>query len=127
MGRDSDSMRVAAEHRAARDNLHYDWMLQSILKFRLFFVGLIFSILAFSIQFSVRADTLLVGILQAAAWGALLLAGLLALRDAGGLVTRYTEEVFEGLSTRARVVMWVLFASGMALIAAARLAGTHAP
>jgi len=33
---------------------------------------------------------------------------MLALRDAGGFVAKYTQDVFEGLSPRMRRLMWAL-------------------
>jgi hypothetical protein len=57
----------------------------------------------------------------------LLLTGMFALRDAGGLVTRNVEKVFDGLSPRARRVMWSCFILGVVLLALARLLADGPP
>lgn len=73
-----------------RDRIHYQWMLQSISRFRLFFAGLVFATLSFSVQFAIDSGNTIVNTLQSSAWICLLVTGVLALRDAGGLVSRYT-------------------------------------
>lgn len=55
------------------------------------------------------------------------LTGMFALRDAGGFVAKYTEDVFEGLSQRARWVMWACFFLGIVFLAAPRLLSGGAP
>src|SRR5437764_1422520 len=89
----------------ARGRLRYQWMLDSVSKFRLFFVGLVFAILSFSVQFSVPTTNRAAKWCQLAAWLLLLVTGTLSLRDAGGLVTKHTEDVFDGLPSRVRRFM----------------------
>ncbi len=61
---------------------------RSVSKFRLLFVGLVFAILSFSVQFSVPTANRAARGSQLAAWILLLLTGMLSLRDAGGFVAR---------------------------------------
>lgn len=82
----------------ADERVRYQWMLDSVSKFRLFFVGLVFAILSFSVQFSIVTGNRAAKGCQVAAWILLLATGMLSLRDAGGFVTRYTQDKFDGLS-----------------------------
>jgi hypothetical protein len=105
----------------ARERLRYQWMLDSVSKYRLFFAGLVFATLSFSVQFSSPTTSRAPKWVQFAAWVFLLITGVLALRDAGGLVSRVTEDVFEGLSPKWRKAMWVFFLSALALLMTARM------
>ncbi len=95
-------------------------MLEAITKFRLFFAGLVFAILAFSVQFSVHSSNPLAKWFQASSWVFLIITGIFALRDAGGFVTKYTEKVFEGLSIKNRQRMWAFFLLSIVLLAISR-------
>jgi hypothetical protein len=119
----AEGLQLEAEQRAALERVHREWQLQSILKFRLFFAGLVFAILAFSIQVPIKtAPPPSVGwTLQVAAWASLLISGMLALRDAGGFVSALTEAAITGLQRRGRAAMYVLFSLGMMCLAAARI------
>ena len=52
---------------------------------------------------------------------------MLALRDAGGFVAKYTQDVSEGLSPTIRRFMWVCFFLGVVLLAATRLISDGVP
>jgi hypothetical protein len=108
----------------ARDRLRYQWMLDSVSKFRLFFAGLVFATLSFSVQFSVASTNRVANWSQFVAWLLLLLTGVLSLRDAGGLVAKNTQDVFEGLSPALRRCMWACFLLAMILLMGARLLST---
>src|SRR5207245_4871214 len=68
----------------ADERVRYQWMLETLGKFRLFFAGLVFAMLSFSVQFSIVTANRAVTWCQFAAWLLLLVTGALALRDAGG-------------------------------------------
>src|SRR5689334_22832219 len=104
-----DKAAKAQDELTTRDRLRYQWMLDSVSKFRLFFVGLVFAMLSFSIQFSVVSANRALKWCQLAAWLLLMATGVLALRDAGGLVSSNTEDVFDGLPRAARRIMWGCF------------------
>jgi cytochrome bd-type quinol oxidase subunit 2 len=107
-GKEADDLR-------ARERLRYQWMLDSVSKFRFFFVGLVFATLSFSLQSGVSSTNRSARLCQFAAWGLLLLTGVFALRDAGGLVSKNTEDVFDGLAPTARRVMWAAFLLALVL------------
>ena len=93
------------DDRVARDRIRYQWMLDSVSKFRLLFVGLVFAILSFSVQFSVAIANRAAKGCQLAAWILLLLTGMLSLRDAGGFVAKNTDDVFCRLQETLPVAM----------------------
>ena len=102
------------------NQIRFQAMLEGIVKFRLFFTGLVFAILAFSVQFSVHSSNPWVKWLQASSWVLLIITGILALRDAGGFKTKYTENVFQGLSEKNRRRMWAFFLLAIVLLALSR-------
>ena len=110
----------AREDQMARDRARYQWMLDSVSKFRLFFAGLVFAMLSFSVQFAVATTNRAAKGCQLAAWILLLLTGMLSLRDAGGFVTKNTQDVFEGLSPTMRRRMWACFVLAIILLMSAR-------
>ena len=111
----------AQDELIARERLRYQWMLDSVSKFRLFFAGLVFALLAFSIQFSVGSSNRAVKWCQLAAWLLLLATGTLSLRDAGGFVAKNTQDVFDGLRPNLRRIMWGCFLLALVLLMSARL------
>ena len=113
--------REAQEDLLARDRIRYQWMLDSVSKFRLFFAGLVFAMLSFSVQFSIVTANRAVTRCQFAPWLLLLVTGALALRDAGGFVTKYTQDKFEGLSSVMRWLMWGCFVLALVLLMVVRL------
>lgn len=110
------------QDRYERDRIRYQWLLDSIHKFRIFFVALVFSMLAFSVQFAIEPRNSCVNVLQVLAWAALLLCGLFALREAGGFKKINHDESFNGLPPNLRVAMWSLFVAGVVLLMVARVA-----
>jgi len=118
---DRDAIQKGEENLIARERIRYQWMLEHIAKFRFFFVALVFAMLSFSVQFSVQGTNRAGMWCQAAAWLLLLLTGVFALRDAGGLVAKYTEDAFEGLKPATRQTMWMCFLLAVVLLTVARL------
>lgn len=110
-----------AEDRYERERIRYQWMLESIHKFRLFFVGLVFSILAFSVQFSIETKDICVNLAQVSAWLTLLFCGVLALKEAGGFNLIHHDNSFDGLDKKLRIVMWSSFLLGLLLLMVARV------
>ena len=110
-----------------RERIRYQWMLESVAKFRVSFAGLAFAMLAFSIQFSIVTANRLVTWSQVAAWLLLLATGALAVRDAGGFVTKHTQDKFDGLPPAIRRLMWGGFLLAIILLMSARLLSTWAP
>jgi len=108
------------DDRVARDRIRYQWMLDSVSKFRLLFVGLVFAILSFSVQFSDPTANRGAKGCQLVAWILLLSTGMLSLREAGGFVAMNTEIVFDGLSPARRRLMWWCFLLAIVLLAGAR-------
>ena len=121
MNEKSDAEAKAREDLAARERIRYQWMLESISKFRFFFTGLVFAMLSFSVQFAVQTTDRAARWCQALSWIFLALTGMLALRDAGGLVAKNTERIFDGLDPRTRQFMWISFIFAVVLLAAARI------
>jgi len=116
-----DKAAKGQEEVTARDRLRYQWMLDSVSKFRMFFAGLVFAMLSFSVQFSVVSANRAVKGCQLAAWLLLLATGVLSLRDAGGLVAKNTENVFDGLTSGVRRIMWGCFLVALILLMSARI------
>ncbi len=121
----NDPLAALRDDRLNRDRIHYEWMLASIARFRLFFAGLVFAILSFSIQFAMvpKANASLVNTIHVIAWLLLIAVGFLALRDAGGFVSKHTEETFNGLSSCWRKAMWGMFAIALLLLISGRILG----
>src|SRR5712692_9757797 len=113
-----DAEARAREDLATQERIRYQWMLDGISKFRFFFAGLVFAVLSFSVQFAAQTKYRPARWCQALAWAFLVLSGMLALRDAGGFVAKYTQDVLEGLSPCMRRFMWAFFLLGVLLLAA---------
>jgi len=96
-------------------------MLESIYKFRQFFVAFVFAILSFSMQFPTKAKTLWVKLPEFTAWILIAATGYFALRDCGGFATKITDKVVEGLEAPQRAWMWRLFFVAMILLLFARI------
>ena len=104
----------------ARERLRYQWMLDSISKFRLFFVGLVFAMLSISVQFSVSSALPAVRWCQVAGWVLLLATAVLSLIEAGGFRAKWTEPIFDGLPCRWRIAMWASFIFALVFLMGAR-------
>lgn len=103
------------------EKTRYRVMLESIYRFRHFFVAFVFAILSFSMQFSTKATTLWVKLPEVAAWMLLAATGFFALKDCGGFADKLTDEIVEGLDSQNRALMWRLFFAAMILLLAARV------
>lgn len=53
---------------ALRDRIRYQWMLEGVSKFRLFFAGLVFAMLSFSVQFAIQTTDRAARWCEALAW-----------------------------------------------------------
>ena len=109
-----------------RERIRYQWMLESVQKFKFFFAGLVFAILSFSVQFSITPANCTIKWSQATGWACLLITGVLALKDTGGFVKIYNEKSFDGLGSNWRVLMWVLFVAAMFLLIITRIIPNNA-
>ena len=103
-----------------RDRIRYQWMLDSLFKFRLFFTALVFTILSFSIQFQVNTNDRLIIAFEIGAWILLGITGYFSLKDCGGFSSKITEQSFEGLSQKQRKAMWACFFGGLVLLMVAK-------
>lgn len=123
--RGEDPLNDEKSDRYERERIRYQWMLANVARFRLFFTGLVFALLSFSVQFSVvpKSNASVVNCIQVSAWLLLIMVGFLALRDAGGFVAQHTEDSFNGLSRGWRIAMWGMFATSLLLLALARILG----
>lgn len=122
MGWGNDSISKGQDHALESERIHYSWMLHSIQRFLLFFCGLVFAVLSFSLQVRFESLSTSARVLYTCAWIALLLIGALASRQASGFTTKDTDKSFEGLSPRWRTVMWGLFILAIALLGVAKWA-----
>ena len=127
MPRERDnSLDQSSDNMYKREQIRYQWMLESLQKFRIFFAGLVFAILSFSIQFSITSSQSPIKCFQIISWISLLGTGVLAIKDAGGFVSKYPEKSFEGLSEQWRIFMWGLFVVAMVLLILTRIIPNNA-
>jgi hypothetical protein len=63
---------------AARERIRYQWMLDSVSKFRFFFAGLVFAMLSFSVQFAIYTTDRVARWCQALSWALLAVTGMLS-------------------------------------------------
>jgi len=96
-----------------RDRIRYQTILASVFKFKFFFVGLVFAILAFSMQFPAKSNCVLIKAFEIISWILFLTTGYLALKDVGGFHARYNEKAMEGIGPKWRKLMWELFLAGI--------------
>lgn len=93
--------------------------LESAAKFRFFFVGLVFAILSFAIQFPVKSTELCLKLAEASSWGLIAITGLLALADIGGF--SLSSEPKSSLTRYARGAMWLCFLLGVVLLLTSKI------
>ena len=103
------------------EQIRYQAMLDSIYKFRLFWVGLLFAVLSFALQFPVKSTTLGVKLAEMLAWTLLFVTALFAIKDCGGFVGTITEKVTEGLRSSERRWMWRCFLAATLLLLLAKI------
>ena len=103
------------------EKTRYRVMLESIYKFQQFFVGFVFAILSFSMQFPTKATTLWVRLPEVSAWLLLAATGYFALKDCGGFASKLTDKVVEGLEPSHRARMWIFFMAAVILLLIARI------
>jgi len=103
------------------EKTRYRVMLESIYKFRQFFVAFVFAILSFSMQFPTKATTPWVKLPEVAAWILLAATGFFSLKDCGGFADKLTDKVVEGLDPPLRAWMWRLFFTAVILLLIARI------
>lgn len=94
-------------------------VLESAAKFRFFFVGLVFAILSFAIQFPVKSYELWLKLAEASSWGLIAVTGILALADIGGFSP--SPEPNLSLTKFARGAMWLCFLLGVVLLLTAKI------
>jgi hypothetical protein len=103
------------------EKTRYRVMLESIYKFRQFFVAFVFAILSFSMQFQTKNNTGWVKLPEIPAWILLAISGYFALKDCGGFADKITEEVAEGIPPPHRALMWKIFFFAIVLLLVARI------
>ena len=94
-------------------------VLESAAKFRFFFVGLVFAILSFAIQFPIKSEEFYLKLTETSSWGLIATTGLLSLADIGGF--SLSSEPSASLTKQARGVMWVCFLLGVVLLLASKI------
>ncbi len=102
--------RAKTEHRVS---------VEAASKFRFFFVGLVFAMLSFAIQFPMKAGALMLKVVESSSWALLAISGLLALADIGG----FSAQDCGGtrLSISARRFMWLFFLLAVALLLTSKI------
>ena len=94
-------------------------VLESAAKFRFFFVGLVFAILSFAIQFPLKSTEFCLKLAETSSWGLIATTGLLAIADIGGF--SLSSEPNSSLPKFARGAMWVCFLFGVVLLLASKI------
>ncbi len=93
--------------------------LETAAKFRFFFVGLVFAILSFAIQFPVKSVEFYLKLTESMSWGLIAVTGLLSLADVGGFTK--SPEQYTRLTQSARFTMWGCFLIGVALLLVSKI------
>lgn len=91
-------------------------MVEAIYKFRFFFVGLVFAILSFAMQFPVSTESMCIKSLEGVSWLFLLITGFFAIKDCGGFAKIINEEAINGIKQNQRQIMWFSFFLSIALL-----------
>ncbi len=98
------------------EKIRYEQMLGAVYKFRFFFVGLVFAMLSFAMQYPVSVPVGFIKNIEFVSWLLLIYTGFLALRDCGGFSSLLTEKTLEGLTPFWRSVMWKAFLTSVILL-----------
>lgn len=106
---------IGLEHEKNRQRV----VLESAAKFRFFFVGLVFAILSFAIQFPIKSEEFYLKLTETSSWALIATTGLLSLADIGGF--SLSSEPNSSLTKLARGVMWVCFLFGVVLLLASKI------
>ena len=104
---------LALEEAKNRDRI----ALEAEAKFKFFFVGLVFAILSFAIQFPLKVGPYYLRIVETASWVCIAITGLLSLTDIGG----FSVSRPYSLATGGRRIMWVAFSVGVALLLVSKI------
>lgn len=105
-----------------------EWNLErvrNIYKFDFFFAGLVFAVLSFGMQFSVKSCCIYLRIAEGISWILFLLVGVCALYVCGGFLTQHTHGELEKRqkdSPKARRIMWVLFVVAIVILSIVKIA-----
>ncbi len=108
---------VDAAHVAAGHELELEHT-KAFYRYRLFFCSLVFAILSFAIQFSVKSDCNLLRVLEGCGWIFLLLCGFLSIRELGGF---RLKNIYIGLSPKWQFAKYALFVVAMLLLIISKL------
>jgi hypothetical protein len=103
------------------DKTRYRVILESVYRFRQFYVAFVFAILSFAMQFPTKTVSLYVKVPEIGAWVLLTCAGYFALKDCGGFEGVITEKVAEGIDSSHRKMMWKLFFWAIVLLLITRI------
>ena len=90
--------------------------METAVRFRFFFTGLVFAILSFAIQFPVSSNVFAIKITEVSSWALFAVTGILALFDSG-VVRGYTQG---GLTRKWSIFMWICFFGGVLLLLASK-------
>lgn len=104
-----------------------EWDLErvrNLYKFDFFFTGLVFAVLSFGMQFSVKSCCTYLKIAESISWVLFLIVGMCALYVCGGFLTQHTHGELENRqkdSPKVRRIMWVLFVFAVGILSIVRI------
>jgi hypothetical protein len=98
----------------------YRLNLQYLMRFYFFFTGLIFAILSFSMQYSIKTSNNYIKISEIIAWFLLLIAGILGLKEIGAFTVKNIGKILERLRPAERLIMWIFFIGALLILVIAR-------
>jgi hypothetical protein len=105
----------------------YRLNLQYLMRFYLFFVGLVFAILSFSMQYSIKTPYIYIKSAEIVAWFLLLISGLLGLKEIGAFTIKNSGKVLERLGPFARFIMWIFFSGALLILVITRAINSFLP
>lgn len=97
---------------------------RNLYKFDFFFAGLVFAVLSFGMQFSVKSCCTYLKIAESISWVLFLIVGLCVLYVCGGFLTQHTHGELEKRqkdSPKVRRIMWVLFVFAVGILSIVRI------